>query len=82
MGVGQKVQGVREIRCLGARVDLSFQMREFFLVVVKLDAEATAHLKLRTAATMKPAHEVARDTEEPRHGGSTPSLAYSIKSIE
>jgi hypothetical protein len=82
LGVGQKVQSVRQIGCLGARVDLSFQMREFFLVMVKLDAEATAHLKLRTAATVKPAHEVARDTEEPGHGLLVTASAKPIEADE
>ena len=82
MAVGQGVESVRQIRSLSARVDLGFQARELLLVVNKLDAETSADLKLRAAATMKPTYEIAGDAEKPCDGLLIASAAKPVQAHE
>jgi hypothetical protein len=79
LAVGRGVESVRQIRSLSARVDLGFQAREFLLVMDKLDTEMAADLKLHAAATIKPAHEIASDAEQPCDGLLIASAAKPAK---
>ena len=61
LGVGQVAQSIGQLRCMSVCVNLRLQARELVRVVVKLDAEPAADLKLRPAAATATTHEVSSD---------------------